>query len=471
MDTFTPIAQLALAAVFALSGLAKLADLPGSRQALRDFGVPKVLAAPLGVILPVAELALAGLLLFNHTAWWGAIGAFGLLLVFSAVVAFNLLRGRRPDCRCFGRFGTGPIGWGTLARNGALLGLAGFLVWQGPGLPPLQWSAAAWVGLALVLGGMGWLLLALWRQQGRLLLRLEALEAAQGRPPEKGEEEKVPGLLVGSPAPAFRLPDLAGRPVGLDELLAPGRPLLLLFTDPHCEPCKALLAQLEPWQREHDGKLGVVPIGRGPVAENLAIAREYGLATVLLQRNFEVAEAFGVAGTPSAVLVHPDGTIASPVTSGAQAITNLVTASVSEPAAKPQTLFGRAAPPVRLADLAGRPVRLEDFHGRDTLLVFWNSNCGFCRGMLPELERWGREAPPTAPRLVLVSALPKDAVPSLQAPVLFDEDFAAGRAFGVRGTPSAVLLDAEGRVASSLAVGGAGVLELARGSIPQPVSI
>jgi thiol-disulfide isomerase/thioredoxin/uncharacterized membrane protein YphA (DoxX/SURF4 family) len=461
MDTVTLIAQLALAAVFALSGLAKLADLTGSRQALRDFGVPKVLAAPLGLLLPAAEIALAGLLLFNRSAWWGALGAFGLLLVFSAAVAFNLLRGRRPDCRCFGQFGAGPIGWDTLARNGALLGLAGLLVWQGPGLPPLQWSTAVWVGLALALGGMGWLLLALWWQQGRLLLRLEALEAAQGRP-----QEQAPGLLVGSPAPAFRLPDLAGRPVGLDELLAPGTPLLLLFTDPRCEPCKALLAQLEPWRREHAGRLSFVIISRGAAADHHA---EYG--RVLLQRDFEVAEAFGVAGTPSAVLVHPDGTVLSPVASGAQAITDLVTASVSEPAAKPQTLFGRAAPPVRLADLAGRPVRLEDFHGRDTLLVFWNSNCGYCWRMLPELERWEREAPPTAPRLVLASALPNDALSSLQAPVLFDEGFAAGSVFGVRGTPSAVLLDAEGRVASSLAVGGAEVLKLARGSIPQPVSI
>jgi thiol-disulfide isomerase/thioredoxin len=116
-------------------------------------------------------------------------------------------------------------------------------------------------------------------------------------------------------------------------------------------------------------------------------------------------------------------------------------------------------------------VRLEEFQGRDTLLVFWNSHCGFCRRMLSELERWEREAAPTAPRLVLASALPKDAVPSLQAPVLFDEGFAAGRAFGVRGTPSAVLLDAEGRVASSVAVGGAEVLELAKGSAPRPVSI
>jgi hypothetical protein len=45
--------------------------------------------------------------------------------------------------------------------------------------------------------------------------------------------------------------------------------------------------------------------------------------------------------------------------------------------------------------------------------------------------------------------------------VLLDQNFAAGRAFGASGTPSAVLVDAEGKVASEVAVGAAGVMGLA----------
>ncbi|MDQ3978273.1 MAG: hypothetical protein M3314_01800 [Actinomycetota bacterium] len=44
---------------------------------------------------------------------------------------------------------------------------------------------------------------------------------------------------------------------------------------------------------------------------------------------------------------------------------------------------------------------------------------------------------------------------------MLDESFAAGRAFGAPGTPSAVLVDAEGRVASELVVGARAILELA----------
>jgi len=46
--------------------------------------------------------------------------------------------------------------------------------------------------------------------------------------------------------------------------------------------------------------------------------------------------------------------------------------------------------------------------------------------------------------------------------VLDGEQFPAGRAFGADGTPSAVLVDERGRIASELAVGLQAVLELTR---------
>ncbi len=49
----------------------------------------------------------------------------------------------------------------------------------------------------------------------------------------------------------------------------------------------------------------------------------------------------------------------------------------------------------------------------------------------------------------------------LRAPVLLDQGFVAGRAFGVLGTPSGVLLDNEGMIASEVAVGAPAVMKLA----------
>ena len=62
-------ARLVLALVFVVAGLAKLAHHNGSRQAVADFGVPAVLAAPIGVLLPLAELVVAATLIPASTAW------------------------------------------------------------------------------------------------------------------------------------------------------------------------------------------------------------------------------------------------------------------------------------------------------------------------------------------------------------------------------------------------------------------
>src|SRR5215208_582186 len=125
MDVVLLIARLLLASVFAVAGVAKLADREGSRQAIVDFGVPKALAAPLGLLLPLGELTVAATLLPAPTAWWGALGALALLLVFVVGISVNLARGRKPDCHCFGQLHSAPAGWKTLARNGVLAAVAG----------------------------------------------------------------------------------------------------------------------------------------------------------------------------------------------------------------------------------------------------------------------------------------------------------------------------------------------------------
>jgi hypothetical protein len=71
--------------------------------------------------------------------------------------------------------------------------------------------------------------------------------------------------------------------------------------------------------------------------------------------------------------------------------------------------------------------------------------------------------PESAPKLLFVSAGTEEANKQmgLSSTVVLDQQFAVGRAFGASGTPSAVLVDSEGRVASEVAVGAPAVLELA----------
>jgi uncharacterized membrane protein YphA (DoxX/SURF4 family) len=131
MDAALLVARLLLALVFAVAGVAKLVDRTGSRQAIIDFGLPRALASPLGILLPLCELAVAAALIPPPTAWWGAIGALALLLVFVVGIGANLARGRKPDCHCFGQLHSAPAGPKTLARNAALAAVAALVVWQG----------------------------------------------------------------------------------------------------------------------------------------------------------------------------------------------------------------------------------------------------------------------------------------------------------------------------------------------------
>jgi hypothetical protein len=65
--------------------------------------VPQSLAGSLGVALPAAELAVAVALIVGPSAWFGALAAVVLLLVFVVAIAAALARGSSADCHCFGQ--------------------------------------------------------------------------------------------------------------------------------------------------------------------------------------------------------------------------------------------------------------------------------------------------------------------------------------------------------------------------------
>ena len=465
-------ARLLLAAVVAVAGAAKLADRVGSRRAALDFGAPSWSAGVVAAVVPVAELVVAGLLLPARTAPAGAAGALVLLTVFSIAIAINLARRRTPNCRCFGRLHSSPTGWQTVARNAALAALAAFAL-VGT-LAGRETSAVAWIGrlgrtdvlvlgaavavtVVVALGAVAFV--SLLRSYGRVLLRLELAESALS---DAGlviepEQDPVPeiGLAPGSPIPPF---------AEIEELLTKGLPLLLLFTSPSCGPCKALLPDVAAWQREHADSLIIAFASDGTLADIRAEVAEFELEHVLVDADLRLYRAFEANGTPSAVLIAPDGRIDSWVAAGRDRIEELLARAVEEPSEQPGLSVGAPTPALELVSLDGEPATLTDFEGRDTLLLFWNAGCGFCRALLPDLLAWERSTNGTGPRLVVVSSGDADSTRAdgFASTVLLDASFAAGDAFGADGTPMAVLVDADGRVGSPVVAGADDVLSLAR---------
>lgn len=369
---------------------------------------------------------------------------------------------------------------------------------------------AVLIGGVVLLGLLAiqwWFLAHVLRQNGRLLVRVEDLDArlrsddeqeGPGQSPNGGQPHE--GLPIGAPAPGFSLSGLYGEVLTLDALRAPGKPVLLLFTDPNCGPCNALLPQIGTWQQEHAHKVNISLISRGTAEDNHAKSSEHGITSMLLQKDWEISESYEVKGTPSAVLVHPDGTIGSPVVSGPEAIDSLVAQTVGAPrpqlpmqpqpaahhgegepcpncgkvhAASPQRTgvdkIGQPAPEVKLKNLNGKTVRLKDFRGQKVLVLFWDPGCGFCQQMLEDLKDFEANPPAGAPKILVVSRGTREANKELglRSTVLEDPQFTAGPAFGTYGTPTAVLVDEQGNIASGVAQGAPPVFELVTASLTQ----
>lgn len=304
------IARLVLAAVFAVAAVGKLAGRSRTVATLAEFGVAEPLRRPLAIALPAVELAIAGSLLPAASAAWGALAAALLLVAFTVAVGRALRQGREVDCNCFGSLGPSRISRWTLARNALLLALAvsvAIAAQDDPGT-----SAVAWVGnldtagLALLAAGVVAVVAALnfafsWqlmRQNGRLLGEIEALRAGG---------TASTGPAAGQSAPSFVLPALGGGGLALEELLAGGRGLVVVVTDPGCGACEPLLPEIGRLQRDPATPVPLVMISRGDPEANLAKAQEHGLEPVLLEEGYEVSRALGINGAPGAIRLDQGG--------------------------------------------------------------------------------------------------------------------------------------------------------------------
>jgi peroxiredoxin len=368
MEVTLLASRLLLASVFLLAGVAKLADRGGSSEALRGFGLPAGIARPLSLLLSTGEIAISAALVPIALAWYGACGALALLSLFALGIVANLVRGRKPECHCFGQLHSAPVGWPTLVRTGVLAIPAAGLVLRGP----LQVGPSVWAHLASAGGNERRVFIVAGCLMCVLLFR--ALQPGEPPAAESGAAESEPSdwlglddwgpnefdpaesrrpsareinvpkpegppprlvvpLSIGAPAPEFALPNITGQKCSLRSLLEQRKAVVLVFTTPYCDPCRALLPVVRGWMLEHRESLTIVVISRGTAKENLPKLKDFDVSRVLLQQAFEVSEIYGCTATPAAVVIGTDGMVQSDLVVGRVAIEALISSSQGSPMA------------------------------------------------------------------------------------------------------------------------------------------
>jgi len=347
-----------LAVVFLTAGLSKFLDPQGTRTALRDFGIPNAVAPAFVMMLLAAEIGVALLFFTTTLVWYAAWGAAGLLTIFVLAVLIAMIRGRHPDCHCFGQIHSEPAGWPIVLRNLVFGASAAALINAGP-----AWHAVNLIDWFNGLGpsaskfaavGAGAVCLGIFVMARRVKPRVAEVENAEideerwewgdqpASPPAPRPKPAPPtpvsqadpepveststgnGLPIGTPAPYFDLPTLMGKRRTLASLRASGKDLLLVFVSPHCKPCMAVVPGVARWVKEQPAPPNYAIISRGTPEENETKLADFDPARVFLQKGMEVAQAYDSMLTPTALWIDASGRIRTEVATGGPAIRKLL---------------------------------------------------------------------------------------------------------------------------------------------------
>ncbi len=474
------IIRLILCAVFAVAGIGKLLDIKGSVKATEDFGVPESLSKIIGYTLPYLEILLAVGLLFSTTSQFAAIGLTCLLAVFIGGMLNQMRLGNAPDCHCFGQIHSEPISIKSVVRNVIFAVLSAGLIVVGrenQGLSAVNWMTEL-TSAEKMLGVFGLAITALsafavnylshiLTEQKQLSRRIELMDfvANEHNHGEHREDVTHPteSLPIGATVPNFTLPDVNGKQVEFDHLLMQTKPLLFFYVSPTCQPCNALLPEIDAWQNELKDKVSFVFISEGTAKDNIA---KFGKErTVLIQKDREVTQKFLAKWTPTAFLVQNNGTIASRMAAGDTAIRELISqiqlqenvSFVLNETVEGETkvLIGEELPTFSLSNLEGQTIEPHKLIGSKNVLTFFSLHCSFCQTMIDEIKDWEKVKGKDDPNLIIMSDGEIEAHKELglRSTILIDKGNLISAKLGMNGTPSAIMVNEHGKIVSETAVG------------------
>ncbi|MGD0099510.1 MAG: TlpA disulfide reductase family protein [Acidobacteriota bacterium] len=120
---------------------------------------------------------------------------------------------------------------------------------------------------------------------------------------------ETPSVEIGRPAPAFKLPDLKGQEISLDQYK--GKVVMLDFWATWCGPCRMTMPLLEKLQKEYPNNMVLLAIN---LEESRDTVRDYirqqGLNShVLLDEKGSLGEVYGTEAIPMQVLIDKEGIV------------------------------------------------------------------------------------------------------------------------------------------------------------------
>lgn len=126
---------------------------------------------------------------------------------------------------------------------------------------------------------------------------------------------------------------------------------------------------------------------------------------------------------------------------------------------------GAPAPVFEAVALAGNRAGLDDLRGlgRRIMLVFSDVHCGPCNALLPHVASWQRNFAEILTIVVVSRGSVEDAPKFADhntGLVIIEQEHGIAERYRIPATPSAVLIDAEGAIADSLAVGPQSIADL-----------
>jgi peroxiredoxin len=342
---------------------------------------------------------------------------------------------------------------------------------------------AGFILQALTLFTLAVFLFQLLKQQGRILLRLDALDST--RLTRDDAETSRRGLDIGTAIGNFELRDLTGQTTSLSHFR--GRRVLLIYWGAECGFCDMTAAALTGMQTAlEENQTQLLLVAYGDTEANRKVAAEHGLSCPILLLDGSttqasmVSTAFQYCGTPSAYLLDEKGRVSRPLAAGMEQVLDLARdATVKRLGPRKLPLAasriernglrkGAIAPTFSLPDIHGETVSLGQFRGRIVLLVFSDPQCGPCDELAPKLVYLHRKQSNKGIAIVMIGRGQADQNRAkamhhgIRFPVVLQDRWKLSREYGIFDTPVAFLIDRDGIIMSDVAKGPDRIMELAQ---------